>query len=325
MTNRQKRLQHSFPDESSIHRIRHGKSFLYRRVGKAVRDQKTLDRIRKLAIPPAYENVLISENSQAHVQAVGWDARGRKQYRYHERWSEKQGQNKFEHMVNFAKAIPKIRKTTRDHLKHPDLNREKTLATVVQLLDKTLIRIGNDEYAKKNHSYGLSTLKCKHVSIQGDEISFQFLGKSKISHSIRLRDRTLAKIVKQCSLIPGYSLFQYKDADGKVHRIHSQDVNSYLHEISGQDFTAKDFRTWNATVLAAQVLSKLEIVETKTLYKQTLNKAIDQVALKLGNTRTICRKSYIHPAILEAYELNKNRLSTLRTNPEIWVVNFLTK
>jgi DNA topoisomerase-1 len=323
-------LHYRFPEEQrSIHRIRRGKAFSYLTpTGLPIRDEKTLKRIRKLAIPPAYKDVCIAPDPLAHLQAVGRDARGRKQYRYHPKWFEAQGQYKYQHMIEFGQALPTIRRKTSAELAKPGLYREKILAAVVQLLDKTLIRIGNEEYAIQNRSHGLSTLHDRHVRINGDEIVFNFLGKSKVKHEIRVRDRRLAKVVSECRAVPGAWLFQYHDERGVRRRIRSQDVNTYLKQLTGKEFTAKDFRTWGATVHAAEHLSKLPSIETVRHHKQALKEAICQVASKLGNTPTICRKSYIHPSVLNAFSVGLNRLAgprLSRREREKWVIEFLQK
>ena len=290
---------------------------------QTVRDPKTLDRIRKLAIPPAYEEVLIASDPKAHLQVVGKDARGRTQYRYHPKWLQAKGELKYDRVLEFAHVLPKIRKVTRSELNRSELTREKILATVVQLLEKTLIRVGNDEYAKTNHSYGLATLNHDHVKVDHEKIIFKFVGKSKIHHEIILKDQRLAKVVKECRSIRGKELFQYHGEDGIHHRIHAQDVNFYLKQITGKPFTAKDFRTWGATVYAASVFHKTKHVEGKTKLNRTINEAIDQVAEKLGNTRSICKKSYIHPAIIDAFVQNKPVLRSFSENHEVQVLRFL--
>jgi DNA topoisomerase-1 len=293
--------------------------------GHKISDQKTLARIRKLAIPPAYQNVWIASDAKAHLQVVGEDARGRKQYRYHPKWLEFKGETKYDRVLEFAHVLPEVRRVTESELKRHDLTREKVLATVVQLLEKTLIRIGNDEYAKSNHSYGLATLNHEHVKVEKEKIIFQFNGKSKIHHKIILEDSRLAKVVKECQSIRGRELFRYSGDDGVHHRIHAQDVNHYLKEITGHAFTAKDFRTWGATVYAALVFHKSARVEGKTKMNRAVNDAIDQVAKKLGNTRSICKKSYIHPAIIDAFIENKPILKDLKKNHEEQVLRFLKR
>ena len=282
-----------------IQRKRSGKGFVYADTnGKTIRDPDVLRRIRSLVIPPAWRDVWICPLANGHLQATGRDARNRKQYRYHARWKEVRDSTKFERMVAFGHALSNIR----DHVEHdltlPGLPRDKVLATVVRLLELTLIRVGNEEYAKANGSYGLTTLRDRHVDIYGSTIRFRFLGKSKKKHEVGIRDQRLARILKKCQEIPGYELFQYINESGEAAPIDSSDVNEYLRQIAGEDFTAKDFRTWTATVLAAMACQRL--TEEKPTKKQ-LVQAVELVANLLGNTPSVCRKCYIHPAILDGY------------------------
>jgi len=271
------------------------------RDGKLIKNPSQLKRISHLAIPPAWKNVWISPLDKGHLQAVGRDARGRKQYLYHSDWSEARAKAKYERMISFGKALPKLRrKVSRDLLKK-GLPREKVLATVVRLLEMTLIRVGNDEYAKQNHSYGLTTMHDRHVEIRGERVVFSFRGKSGKDHVIDVSNRKLAAIVKKCRDLPGSELFQYKDADGKQVDVTSSDVNSYLHDEVGGNFSAKDFRTWAGTVMAARALQEFEKFSSKTEAKRNLMKAIKAVASMLGNTPAICRSSYVHPLILNTY------------------------
>jgi DNA topoisomerase I len=286
-----------------LRRTRSGKRFAYRdQSGKAIRDENVLSRIRSLAIPPAYEDVWICPAPNGHIQATGRDARGRKQYRYHARWREVRDDTKYGRMPDFAKALPAIRKRVDKDLRMAGMPREKLLAAVVRLLETTTIRIGNDEYARENHSFGLTTLRNKHASVRGGTVTFSFRGKSGIKHAIGLHDKRLAKIVRACQDIPGHQLFEYVDDDGVAHNVDSSDVNAYIREISGDDFTAKDFRTWVGTVHCAVVLAEKPAGETAAERKSILLGAIKEVAARLGNTAAVCRKSYIHPAILAAYE-----------------------
>jgi DNA topoisomerase-1 len=277
--------------------------------GTTLTDEETLTRIRKLAIPPAWTDVWICPSPKGHVQATGRDAKGRKQYRYHTRWREVRDETKYDRMIAFGEALPKIRARTDGDVALPGLPREKVLATVVQLLEKTLIRVGNDEYAKQNKSFGLTTMRDRHVAVNGSTVRFEFRGKSGKSHTIDLRNRKLASIVKRCRDLPGFELFQYVDETGARQVIDSSDVNAYLREITGEDFTAKDFRTWSGTVLAARALRELPS-ETATEAKKNLLQAIDAVAGLLGNTKSVCRKCYIHPEIIDAY-LDRSLLDTL--------------
>jgi DNA topoisomerase I len=269
--------------------------------GNEITDPKTLDRIKSLGIPPAYEDVWISPIANGHIQATGRDAKGRKQYRYHPRWRQVRDENKFERMLQFGAALPLIRQRTEEHLKLPGMPREKVLATVVRLLETTLIRVGNDEYAKQNKSYGLTTMRDKHVSINGATVTFEFKGKSGKKHHISVEDRHLAKIVRKSRDLPGYELFQYIDENGERRDVTSDDVNAYLREITGQEFTAKDFRTWAGTVLAALALQEFEAFDSEAQAKKNIVAAVKNVSERLGNTPSIARKSYIHPAVLDAY------------------------
>jgi DNA topoisomerase-1 len=285
-----------------ISRHRAGETFLYRHPdGRPVRDGETLERIRKLAIPPAWEEVWICPEPNGHIQAVGRDARRRKQYRYHARWRAVRDEAKFERMVEFARKLPLIRARVAADIARPGLPREKVLATVVRLLEQTLIRVGNDEYAKANGSYGLTTLRNRHAKVDGTKVVFNFKGKSGIKHRIDLDDELLAAIVKQCQELPGQELFTYVGEDGEVRSIGSADVNEYLRRVAGEDVTAKDFRTWAATTLAAIALARLEDAATRKAEKATIRLAIETVADILGNTAAVCRKCYVHPAIVAGY------------------------
>jgi len=260
-----------------------------------------LQRIRSLVIPPAWTDVWICPDPRGHLQAVGRDARGRKQYRYHPRWREVRDDTKYYRMIGFARALPAIRKHTARDMRATKLTRDKVLALVVQLLEKTLIRVGNDEYARANRSFGLTTLRDGHVNVNGARVRFSFRGKSGVEHDIDLDDRRLARAIKACRDIPGYDLFQYYDEDGERHAVGSADVNAYLKEITGEDYTSKDFRTWAGTVLAAQMLRDFEKVDSNAKAKKNIVRAVEAVAKRLGNTKAVCRKCYIHPAIFDAY------------------------
>ena len=296
-------LRYTTDAKPGLRRKRNGKGFTYRDAeGTPVRSPAELDRIRALVIPPAWSDVWICPDARGHLQATGRDARGRKQYRYHPKWREIRDETKYERLIGFALALPGIRRRTSEHLRRPGLPRQKVLATVVQLLEKTLIRVGNDEYARSNRSYGLTTLRHGHVAVSGARVTFSFRGKSGVAHEIDLADRRLARIVKQCRDLPGYDLFQYIDEDGARQTIGSGDVNEYLKDISGgEDLTSKDFRTWAGTVLAAEVLQEFEICRSSSQARRNIVRAIEMVAGRLGNTRAVCRKCYIHPAIFEAY------------------------
>ncbi len=285
-----------------ITRKKTGKGFRYVDPdGKPVRDEKTLARIKSLVIPPAWNGVWISTHANGHLQATGRDAKGRKQSRYHPRWREARDETKYERMSHFAKALPRIRERVEHDLGLPGLPRNKVLATIVRLMEQTHIRVGNQEYARDNKSYGLTTMRNKHVEVEGSEITFTFQGKSRVHHTINLRDRRLAAIVKRCADLPGYELFQYVDREGERHAIDSADVNEYLHEVAGEHFTAKDFRTWAGSVLACEALRDLPPFSTATEAKKNVVQAISSVAARLGNTPSVCRKCYVHPAVIEAY------------------------
>ena len=285
-----------------IRRVRCGKGFRYTNPGGAtIHDADTLRRIRSLVIPPAWSGVWICTIPNGHLQATGRDARGRKQSRYHPRWREVRDETKYERMVQFAQTLPAIRERVKADLALPGLPRQKVLATIVSLMEQTHIRVGNHEYAKENGSYGLTTLRNKHVEVKGSQVTFSFQGKSKVHHTVSLQDRRLARVVKQCEELPGYELFQYVDENGDRHAIGSSDVNEYLREITGQHFTAKDFRTWAGSVLACDLLRGMGAFESATQAKKNVVAAIKSVALKLGNTPSVCRKCYVHPAVLEAY------------------------
>ncbi len=285
--------------------------------GRPLRDRKTLARIRSLVIPPAWTDVWICPYANGHIQATGRDARGRKQYRYHARWREVRDGTKYDRMIAFGKALPGIRAATEKHLKLRGLPREKVLAAVVRLLELTHIRVGNEEYARSNHSYGLTTFHDQHAKITGSAVRFSFRGKSGKRHTVELHDRRLARIVRGCQELPGQELFQYVDDDGNVHDVGSADVNEYLREISGQEFTAKDFRTWAGTVLAACELSAAEAAKSLTEAKRNVVAAIRQVAEQLGNTAAVCRKCYIHPAVLDGYLAGQLAALHLKVSAEI--------
>ncbi|KAB8145143.1 DNA topoisomerase IB [Chloroflexia bacterium SDU3-3] len=285
-----------------IRRERRGEAFVYLDTrGRPIDDERTLDRIRRLAIPPAYTDVWICPTANGHIQATGRDARGRKQYRYHPRWRAARDETKFERMLAFGQALPHIRERVASDMALPGLPRAKVLATVVRLLELTLIRVGNDEYARSNKSYGLTTMRDKHVQIEGAQVRFSFKGKSGVRHEISVRDRRLAQIVRRSRDLPGYELFQYVDEQGQRHDVTSDDVNAYLQEITGEHFTAKDFRTWAGTVLCTVALGELGPAEREPEAKRHVAQAVERVARQLGNTASVCRKSYIHPEVISAY------------------------
>ena len=295
-------LVYTTDQEPGIRRVRKAKAFDYLGPdGRRIRDPATLDRIRALAIPPAWEHVWISTRPRGHLQATGRDARGRKQHRYHPRWRETRDANKFERMTGFTRVLPKIRRRVALDLRRPGLPREKVIATIVRLLETTYVRIGNEEYAQQNHSFGLTTLRNRHVEVNGSTVRFVFRGKSGREVSVGVSDRRVAAVIKRCEELPGQLLFQYVDTDGERHAVTSDDVNQYLREVTGADFTAKDFRTWAGTVLAAQALREVGGFESDTEAKRNVVAAIDVVARKLGHTRAVCRRSYVHPAVIETY------------------------
>jgi DNA topoisomerase-1 len=288
--------------DPGLTRHAHGKTFRYVAPGgRTVRDAATLARIRRLAIPPAWSQVWICPHDNGHIQATGRDARGRKQYRYHPHWREARDETKYERMIAFGRALPRIRKRIARDLARPGLGREKVLAAMLRLLETTLVRVGNEEYARANGSFGLSTMQDRHAQIRGGTVRFQFRGKSGKFHRIELRDARLARIVRRAQELPGQELFQYLDAEGRTQDIKSDDVNAYLRAIAGAEFSAKDFRTWAGTVLAALALRELAAFETKAQAKKNLVAAIERVAERLGNTPAVCRKCYIHPVVLQSY------------------------
>ncbi len=283
--------------------------------GSAITDPGTLDRIRSLGIPPAYGEVWICPLENGHLQATGKDARGRKQYRYHPRWREIRDASKYHRMLEFGAALPLIRARVDADLRKPGLPRDKVLATIVYLLEKTCIRVGNDEYAHANDSYGLTTLLTNHVDIAGSTLRFRFRGKSGKEHDIALQDRRAAKIVRNLQELPGHELFHYADHEGHAHHLHSDDVNAYLHEASGgQEFTAKDFRTWAGTVFSALYFAEIDPPENLTQEKRLIAEVIKRVAQHLGNTPAICRKCYVHPAIIEGF---RRKMKVLERKLEI--------
>ena len=304
-------LRYTSDSRPGIQRVRRGSSFKYLTAdGRLLRDKTELRRITSLVIPPAWTDVWISPDPRGHLQATGRDARGRKQYRYHPKWRAVRDETKYDRLIGFATKLPAIRKRTSVHLRNPGLTREKVLGAVVQLLEKTLIRVGNDEYAKANQSFGLTTLRDGHVDISGGRVRFSFRGKSGVEHDIKLDDRRLARTIKACRDIPGYDLFQYYDENGARHAVGSGEVNAYLKEIAGEDYTSKDFRTWAGTVLAAETLKAFDAFGSDTEAKRNIVRAVESVAQRLGNTKAVCRKCYIHPAILDAY-VDRSMLKTV--------------
>jgi DNA topoisomerase-1 len=284
-----------------MRRLRTHNGFRYRTAGgKALRDRKQLARIRSLVIPPAWKDVWICPDPRGHLQATGRDARGRKQYLYHPRWREARDQYKYDRLLAFGKSLGKLRRRLGRDLRRPGFHKDKIVATVVRLLQTTFIRVGNKEYARQNNSFGLTTLRDHHVSINGAGVRFSFQGKSGVQHAVDLHDRRLAKIIKQCQELPGQELFQYVDGAGQ-RAVKSEDVNAYLRDATGQDFTAKDFRTWAGTVLAAVALQEFQSYDSLAQAKRHIVHAIEAVAKRLGNTKTVCRQCYVHPAVFDAY------------------------
>lgn len=291
----------SYP-EGGIRRRRAGKGFVYVDAhGSRITAEADLDRIRRLAIPPAWTQVVIASSPRARIQATGIDNRGRKQYRYRATWRARRDRTKFERLIAFGSALPRIRERVAADLALPGLPREKVLAVVVRLLDETLIRIGNDAYARDNGSFGLTTLRDEHAAIASASVTFTFRGKSGREHQIRLRDRRLSRIVARCRDVPGAPLFQYRDGDGAVHRIRSVDVNRYLQEAAGEHCSAKDFRTWSGTLACARYLWSQPAPEGERAKKALISRAVAEAARALGNTAAVCRSSYVHPGIFAAY------------------------
>ncbi len=309
-------LRYVADDRPGITRHRRGKTFTYRAPGGAVvRAAETLRRIRSLVIPPAWTEVWICPQENGHIQAVGRDARGRKQYRYHPRWREVRDESKYSRVVTFGEALPRIRRRVNADLRRRGMCREKVLATVVRLLETTLIRVGNDEYAQQNGSYGLTTLHNGHAKVRAGQITFEFKGKSGKRHRIDVRDPQIAKLVRRCQDLPGQDLFGYVAEDGAVRDVTSDDVNTYLRDIAGEEFSAKDFRTWAGTVLAAVALREFEEFSSVKQAKGQIVQAVEAVAKMLGNTPAVCRRCYIHPVILDGY-LTGQTIATLQQSAE---------
>jgi len=291
---------------SGILRHRKGEGFTYTGVnGKPITNSQILERIRRIAIPPAYTDVWICQAANGHIQATGRDAKGRKQYRYHEKFREMRESTKYEHMLEFAAQLPAIRARIDKDMGLRKLSREKVLATIVYLLEDTMIRVGNEDYARQNKSYGLTTLTNGHVVVDSAEVKFAFKGKSGKQWRLKVKDRRVAKIIKQSQELPGQHLFQYLDEQGERHDVSSGDVNAYLKEISGRNITAKDFRTWTGTVLAAMALAEFKQFDSQAAAKRNIRNAIEHVAARLGNTVTICRKCYVHPEVIDSYLSNE--------------------
>ena len=321
---RENGLRYVSDEAPGIRRLRRGRHFAYLDPqGRRLRDRATLARIRSLAIPPAYEDVWICPDPRGHIQATGRDARRRKQYRYHPHWRAIRDENKYARMLDFAKALPRVRRRVTADLRRKGLEREKVLAAVVALLEITAVRVGNDEYARANQSFGLTTLRNRHARVRGNRLTFRFRGKSGVQHEIGIIDHRLAKIVRECQDLPDQQLFEYVGDDGSSHRVGSSDVNDYIREISGGDFTAKDFRTWMGTVRCAAALAKMDPAESVTDRKRNVLEAVREVAHHLGNTAAICRKCYVHPEVVAAY-MEDGKLE-LTGAPERFVIDLLRK
>jgi DNA topoisomerase-1 len=309
-------LRYVSDEMPGIRRKRAGKGFTYTDPsGRPVRERQTLRRIKAMAVPPAWTDVWISPIANGHIQATGRDARGRKQYRYHPRWRAVRDANKYGRMVDFARALPRIRARVEADLDRSGLPRERVLATIVRLLEATFMRVGNEEYARENRSYGLTTLRDQHAEISGSHVRFVFRGKAGKRQEVGIEDRRVARIVKRCQDLPGQMLFKYVDDSGDLAQVDSGDVNDYLREASGDEFTAKDFRTWAGTVLAARALQELEAFDSQAQAKKNVVRAIEEVAGILGNTTSVCRKCYVHPAVIDAY-LDGSMLENLRRRAE---------
>lgn len=289
-------------ETEGIRRLKKGNGFSYSYKGKRIVGEDEILRIRKLAIPPAWTNVWICPKENGHLQATGTDAKGRKQYRYHKLWEQLRNETKFHRLYEFGKVLPQLRLQLEKDLAKRELTEDKVIATVISLMERTYIRIGNDDYEKLYGSYGLTTLKDKHVKVNGDTVQFSFTGKKGIEQNIKLKHRRLAKMVKQCRDIPGKELFQYYDEDGNRQTIDSGMVNQYIKEATGGDFTAKDFRTWAGTLDVLRAFCTIGEPENETACKKNVLEALDDVSKKLGNTRTVCRKYYVHPGVLKMYE-----------------------
>jgi DNA topoisomerase I len=317
-------LHYADPLEPGITRKATRSGFSYRHAdGSPVTDEATLARIKALVLPPAWEDVWICEDPDGHIQAIGRDAKGRKQYRYHTRWRETRDRSKYDKMVAFGKALPRLRAQVERDLARPGLPREKVLAAIVRLLELTLIRVGNDAYAKENKSFGLTTLRKRHAVLTGAGAVFEFRGKSGVKHKTGFRDRKLARVVGRCEELPGQRLFQYLDDDGQRHAVGSADVNAYIHDAIGEDFSAKDFRTWAGALAAAHYFQELGPPSSPTQAAAAVRECVCQVARLLGNTPAVCRACYIHPAVIEAYQAGALTRPRAGTSPEARLIKLL--
>ncbi len=296
------RLRYVTDASPGIRRRSAGKRFFYlNQQGRRISDPKTVDRIRQIVIPPAWTDVWICPSPHGHIQATGRDAKGRKQYRYHPKYRAVRDETKFERILKFSKVFPKVRKQVERDLRRSGVDRRKMFAVVVYLLETTLIRVGNEEYARDNESYGLTTLQAHHAEVEGGRVTFEFPGKSGVDHAVSFSDRRLARIIQHCQDLPGEHLFQYKDDDGTLQSIDSGDINEYLAAITGSDFTAKDVRTWAGTMLAAAALRDFGVTNSERDAERNIRLALDQVANHLGNTRAVCLHYYVHPLVLKKY------------------------
>ncbi len=310
-----KGLTYCSDEQPGVRRTSSGKGFSYHdQHGKLIRGKTVLDRVDALAIPPAWTDVWICPRASGHIQATGRDAKGRKQYRYHDGWSRHASEAKFERLPAFARALPKLRRRVEADLTRRGISRDKVLGTAVRLLEITLIRVGNAQYAKQNHSYGLTTLNKRHLEVDGTALTFAFKGKSGVEHEVRVRDRRLATVVKGLRELPGQQLFKYRDDAGHVCGVTSDDVNAYIRDAMGETFSAKDFRTWAGTVSAARALREMEPPTSPIDAKRNITVCVKAVSGLLGNTPTICRSSYIHPRVFELYETG--RLAIVLPGPE---------
>jgi DNA topoisomerase-1 len=299
------RLSYINNQTEGIERVTFKSGFRYLFKGKLLTNKNDLERIRKLAIPPAWRNVWICKSENGHIQATGYDVKNRKQYRYHSNWNSLRNETKFLHMLDFGRSLPKLRSKMRADLAQKNLTADKVIATIVNLMEQTYIRIGNESYEKQNGSHGISTMKDRHVNIRAGTLTFCFKGKKGIEHTIKLNNKKIAKIVKECRDIPGKELFQYIDDKGQYHKVDSGMVNSYIREATGGEFSAKDFRTWAGTLHALEALKKIGVAPSLSVAKKNIVEALDFVSEKLGNSRTVCKKYYVNPVILELYENNE--------------------
>lgn len=314
---REEGLTYSSDSQPGVARVRHGRGFAYRDAsGAPIKDKAVLERIRALAIPPAWTDVWICASPRGHLQATGRDARGRKQFVYHARWTAWRDADKYSRVIGFSKVLPRIRRRVARDLREPGLSHAKVVAAIVRLMERTLIRVGNERYAKENRSFGLTTLRDRHVKVRGSTLRLRFRGKSGKPVEAEVTDRRVARIVKQLQELPGQELFSYVGDDGVVRNVSSQDVNDYLRETTGADYTAKDFRTWAGTMLAAASLRALQGFESEAEARRNVIRAIDRVARRLGNTRAVARRSYVHPAVLDSY-LDGRLMRSLAQDPAL--------